>query len=190
MRKILIFVLVITFVIPVFAAVDKEELTFTAIVPEDYGVTIPEDAIMFDKLAINIDGHNEGEYLLTSDLVHLGEISAAEDNTMKFSMLYYGNLANSYDVNIKIDPGVGWYIWRGDEMINFPIDVEYAAPAELDSAVIYNEDDESATVRVSVLPTGPQTALPVVDVKMNWEGIRDLIPGVYQTDLKVKVDIV
>ena len=190
MRKIIIFIIALVFTTTVYATIANDELTFTAIVPEDYGVAIPANVLMFDKLAVSIETENENGYLLTDNIIRLEEILSAEMNSIEFSMLYYGNLANSYNVNIKIDPGVGWYIWRGDEQLSFPIDVEYESPDELDNTVIYNDADESASVRVSVLPSGPRTALPVVDVKMSWEGIRNLIPGIYQTDLKVKVDVV
>lgn len=182
-------ILSLSILIVAFSIYADEELTFTATVPDDYGVVVPDGVLMFDRFAINIKGIGEHDFLLSQDLLYLGDILEAEENEMNFSMLYYGNLGRPYDVKIEIDPGHGWYFWQGETQYRIPISISYSSPIDLDED-IYLWDVEEDAVRVSILPSGPKTASPVVDVKMAWEGTRDLVPGVYQTDLKVKVDVV
>lgn len=184
-RKI---VVIFVFLLSMISLYAEEELTFTATVPEDYGVVMPEGVLMFDKFAINIEVSNEHEFLLMQDMLYLGDIVEAEVNSLDFTMLYYGNLAQPYDVRIEIDPGYGWYLWQDAEEYRIPISVGYSRPSNLSSDV-YLTGVENDSAHVAVMPSGPKAALPVLNVNMTWEGDRNLIPGVYQADLKVKVDV-
>lgn len=186
MRKFLILLLLF---VSLFSLSAEEELRFIAVVPEDYGVFIPDDVIMFDKFAISISGNDESDFLLTQDRLFLGEILSAEQSSIDFSMLYYGNLGIPYEVEIEIDPGEGWYRWYQGTLQTIPISVSYSEPENIDVSV-YVSEEVNGSVFATVAPTGPKSALPVVDVTMTWEGPRNLIPGAFQTDLRVRVSAV
>lgn len=186
MRKIL-FLLILSALLSSLSA--EKELKFIAVVPEDYGVFIPDDVIMFDKLAISISSKNESDFLLAQDQLYMGEIMNSEQTSIDFSMLYYGNLGVPYEVEIAIDPGEGWYMWNQDELQTLPISVGYSKPEDIDDSVSISEEI-NGSVYATVMPTGPKSALPIVDVTMTWEGPRDLIPGTFQADLRVRVSAI
>ena len=67
-------ILSLSILIVAFSIYADEELTFTATVPDDYGVVVPDGVLMFDRFAINIKGIGEHDFLLSQDLLYLVDI--------------------------------------------------------------------------------------------------------------------
>ena len=187
-RIIILLLLVVLF--PAFSVEEDEALVFTVAVPEDYGVSVPEDAVMIDKMAVSVGRTNGTDELLTETSFHLGSVSEAQNTSMDFTMLYYGNLAEPYDVYLEVDPGIGWYMYRDGELYSFPIDVSFLEPDATGTGIESEiQEDIEGRVPIYIEATGPQSGLPVVKVHMAWEGYRNLIPGMYQADIDLRVGV-
>ena len=99
MRRFISFLLVFAILSCVLSAVSIEEpLVFTATIPNDYGVSVPEGVILLDRFAISAKTIEGVEALIREDTFHVGTINEAEPGSMDFVLMYYGNLPVSYDV--------------------------------------------------------------------------------------------
>ena len=190
MRKYLILFLslFIMFCLSGFAVSMEEPLAFTATIPVDYGVSVPDDVIMLDRFAVGVEMEQGVQTLVKADTFYIGMINAAEPDSINFVLLYYGNLPDSYDISIAADPGVGWYMYRDAEIFTIPIGSDYYVPENLDPSVVIGEKQEK-TIPVHILPDGPKNGIPVLGVTLSWEGERNIIPGEYQADIDIRVDV-
>ena len=189
-RKLLVLLLIIS--IPssalLFANTDEEPLIFTVTIPLDYGVTVPEDAIMLDKFAVSVVTAQGVQSLVREDTFYVGTISEAQPGSMDFVLLYYGNLPYSYDADITVDAGIGWYMYKDDEIFTIPIAVGYYIPDNLDPSVSVGVEHEGS-IPIHIKPDGPKNGMPILGIELSWEGIRDIVPGDYQADIDIRVDV-
>lgn len=187
-RHLVLLLLVFVFCHSGFAVPMEEPLAFTATIPVDYGVSVPDDVIMLDRFAVGVEMEHGVQTLVKEDTFYIGTINEAEPGSINFVLLYYGNLPDSYDISIAADPGMGWYMYRGDEIFTIPIGSDYYVPENLDPSVVIGEKQEK-TIPVHILPDGPKNGIPVLGVTLSWEGERNIIPGEYQADIDIRVDV-
>lgn len=190
MKKYLVLLLaMLIFCTSVFALPLEDSLVFTATIPLDYGVNVPDDAVMFDRFAIGLETDSDTHVIVRENTFHVGEIIETLPDSLSFIMMYYGNLPFPYDVSIRIDPGTGWYMYQDDELISFPVSVSYDAPQNPDPSITIGEEREGS-VPVHIEPAGAKNGMPVLEVTLGWEGLRDGIPGEYRADIGVRVDVI
>ena len=186
-HKILIVIFIFVFLFPGTALDNKDEkLTFAARVPEDYGVYKPSEALSIDKFVLEL---MRGNTLITDENVFLGSISEFR-NGVGFSMLYYGNLGYDYDVKISVDATSGFVMHKDDEIYTIPVEVSYQEPKELHEGITVSSDPINNSMGVHVAPVGPLHGERVLDVFLEWDGSRDLVPGIYQADVDITIEAV
>ena len=97
MKKFLLIAFVSIFSLVSLWAVGNESMTLNAIVPEDFGVEFPPEAVRLDRFVFEIDSENEQHQLLDSWVFPIGIV---EDNFgyREITLLYYGNSSKAYDV--------------------------------------------------------------------------------------------
>lgn len=190
MRRFISFLLVFAILSCALSAVSIEEpLVFTATIPNDYGVAVPEGVILLDRFAISAKTIEGVEALIREDTFHVGTINEAEPGSMDFVLMYYGNLPVSYDVDIAVDPGIGWYMYRDGDLHSMTIDVDYFVPENPDPSVAVGEENQGG-IPVHIAPDGPKNGMPILGIDLSWEGERDIVPGEYQADIDIRVDVI
>lgn len=187
-KHLVLLLLVFVFCDSGFAVPMEEPLAFTATIPVDYGVSVPDDVIMLDRFAVGVEMEHVVQTLVKEDTFYIGTINEAEPGSINFVLLYYGNLPDSYDISIAADPGMGWYMYRGDEIFTIPIGFDYYVPDNLDPSVVVGEKQET-NITVHILPDGPKNGIPVLGFTLSWEGERNIVPGEYQADIDIRVDV-
>lgn len=194
MKKLLFLLTLLILLFPLSAVSPlsggRDILEFTAVIPEDYGIIVPDDALLFDKFALEAKPRDKdsASYLITTDVISLGELDINEQN-YSFSLIYYGNLSHDYKVRINIDPGYGWYrkYNRKDYFIPIKIDLNEAYGIEND--ITLEENGEGVAI-LNIPATGPRQAVPIMDVKMEWNNSPDFVPGVYTAYLGMSLEVV
>lgn len=171
-----------------------DTLDIYAIVPDDYGVVIPDSVLILDRFAFEVDADvssdthtdEKGRELLSSSEVSIGEITGNEEDFM-FTLLYYGNLSASYDVSIAAMAGLGWRLNpESQELCTIPISVIMSEADGIndDISVVPRGFD---AVDVHIPPHGPRRGVPVVKVVLLWNAGADLIPGRYHAEINIEL---
>ena len=167
-----------------------------AIVPENYGVAFPDEALRFGdfvfevKLDIEYDLHAELDgtrSLLVDDRISIGEIKPGVSE-FDFTLVYYGNLSKPYRTEIVVDPNIVWVL-EGKGAVTLPIEVQLNRSADCDEDIHCNPKG-TANALIEIPPAGPRHDVPVLDVIVRWNGSPDLIPGKYSTEVRLDMRIV
>ena len=175
--------LFLTFIVLEIASADYLDVVTT--VPEDFGIVFPE-AIHLDRLYFAM-ANEEGELeLITEPDIDAG-ILWGDTGSMEISLLYYGNLAEPYAVDVYTDVGDGFRLaTEGFGTYIIPITPVFSMP-ELTEGVLatvsLSEEEDSAALIIR--PSGPIRGGRVLDLVLNWEGGRDLLPGDYVADISI-----
>ena len=175
-------------------------LHVVASVPENYGVAFPDDALRFGdfvfevKFDLKLDleaefevGNTEGKALIRTDEISIGEMQPGLGN-FNFTLVYYGNQSKPYRTDILVEPNLVW-VFEGDDSVIVPIEVELVQNENCESDIIcVSYRDGQAYIEIP--PAGPREDVPVLDVKVKWDGGKDLIPGNYSTDLLLYMRVI
>lgn len=176
MKKIFIVVIIIFFIsYCVFANETIQTVSFRAVVPSDYGVTFPQDALRLDRLFFQLPNGD-----LVSYKTNLDEfIVAVGENSMTLDILYYGNIAEDYTV--IIDAASYGMMIGSDGENRVPVSLsfeEYWGSDGIESSV--NID---GSVSIIVPATGTRLAEKVGSLILEWEYPLELVPGNYTMEL-------
>lgn len=179
MKNFLILILLSMF--SMVGAQPEKSLTLKTIIPEDYGITVP-DVLKLDRLVFAIRLEDGNTSLVERNLIDTG-ISNEGDNSMEIVLLYYGNLETPYDVYLRVDPGLGFVCEDGPSYApTFPVHVALSQPEEfMDNAELDVYDDGFA--RLTVLPNGPIRGEEAVLVSLGWDAGRNMPPGKYSAEI-------
>ena len=106
---------------------------------------------------------------------------------MNLSLLYYGNLSQPYSVQLAVNAGDGFRL-EDNELGVFliPISPVLSLPHLTNlsaSDVILSAEENKADLIIN--PVGPIQGDRVVDIALNWNGGRDLIPGLYTAEVSM-----
>lgn len=188
MRKSVV-LLVIASMLSVLSAAETgyQELVFTAKIAENYGVNKPIQAVSLDNFVFEIYGQ---DILLTEEEIDLGTI-LDEEGSFGFKLLYYGNLANSYDVRVVTNTGSGWFMKDRDGNVHaIPITVEYSEAEDIGEDIIVDSHAVNNGIGVHIPATGPRQGDPVLNVSFDWELGDDVMPGEYQAVIGLSLEAI
>ena len=185
MKKFLLIAFVSIFSLVSLWAVGNESMTLNAIVPEDFGVEFPPEAVRLDRFVFEIDSENEQHQLLDSWMFPIGIV---EDNFgyREITLLYYGNSSKAYDVILSFN--------MGDMTLNgepfgdsIPFWMEFERSEDADDDIQVFEDQDSDSVRVYIPSAGERLAVPVVDIRFYWDISGSVLPGEYAAELSIEL---
>ena len=180
-NKLISFILLSFLVILPLPSVVEEKLEVTTSVPEDFGIVFPSDALHIDRLYFAFKS-SDGYSYLTENMPLI--INSMEANSLHLVMLYYGNQAETYNVRMEFDVGQGWV---SNEIAGsvVPITIDLDKSDGPQDVMVENVD--YGVVNLSVPPAGPRRGESVLDVDLGWDGYYDLEPGMYETDLNIRM---
>ena len=181
MKKSLILILLV--LIPsCFMFADTETIQLGLELADDYGIIFPNEAMRLDHLVVAIGDRSTGYTTVTKSMAE--NIQISERNSITFTLLYYGNLTNDYDVRLSSSPELHWMGENNGETVSLPIDVEISkSPDCFDTAEVTKIDD--SVVDIFIEATGPVRGEPVADITLSWESPLTLMPGIYAADLSL-----
>ena len=180
MKRFILLMLSCLFLLPLMA-VDYESIDITAIVPEDYGVIIP-DAFVLDRLVFEIELASGEDELLLENEISLGELSIGK-NTAGFSLLYYGNLSSDYDVLITAYTDG---IYNDSRTGHIPVEIEIFRDNECLSA-IETTSYSNNEIRLVVPPIGAIEGERVLNFVLSYDSPRDLPVGRYEGTVDIEL---
>ena len=179
MKKISVLMLLMLSLIPLFAV--EETIDIEAVVPEDYGIIIP-DTVAIDRLLFEVKLESGEDILLEESDVSLGELTVGKGET-SFTLLYYGNLASEYDVVLRAVSS-GLYSENGEGHI--PLDIEIRRDEdclpEIETTSFSREE-----MHLVVPSMGALEAEPVLDFNVTWDNPMDLPLGRYVGTIDVEL---
>ena len=180
MKKLVFsFILLIAISCILFAEDTIQTVSFKAVVPEDYGVVFPQDALRVDKLVFQLPNGDLVSYKSDLDVffISVGERSIVLD------ILFYGNLENDYEVTI--DAGSHGMMIGPEEENRVPVSLsfeEYAGSDGIESTL--NID---GSVSITVPAMGARHAEKVGSLVLSWEYPLELMPGEYTMELDLSL---
>ena len=180
MRKTIIMLMIINiFIISLLpAAVGKEDkLMVSAVVPEDYGVEFPLNALHIDRMYFSLTDNEDS--LIPSDQLSAGTMHIGM-NEFRITLLYYGNQSEDYSFILETDAGDGWRDSYGNII---PISVCVVDNSEADDIKVTEMDMGSAEVTVPA--NGPRRGEAAADIVFEWSGEPDPEPGIYTVDVNL-----
>lgn len=179
MRKSILFVILISIIAMSAFALSEESLEISTIVPEDYGIEFPEDAMHIDRLYFAFETSDGYSYLSKSaPLV----INSMDTNSFRLVMLYYGNQSHDYNVGLQFEAGQGWLPQDiGND--NVPIIIELNRSNGPQDIEVENVD--YGKVNLYIPPVGPRRGDKALDVDLMWDGYHTLMPGIYEADINI-----
>lgn len=154
---------------------DTKSLRFSAIVPEDFGIVYPEDALRLENLVFELVLERDEGNLISKNGIPEVEINGLE-NQFQVNLLYYGNSANEYNVTIAVDSNSGW-VSRNNQGLMIPINVDF--PEWVGNYGISAVSREYGSLDITVPPSGPKHAEKVGEMIISWESLSDWRPGDY-----------
>lgn len=178
-RYLLILVLLLL-VSPLYS---EESLELSIEVPDDYGVTIPSNVLKLDRFVFEYGGR-----LVPDDYLFIGP-SEDYSEGLVFTLLYYGNRRDDYDVEITADPGLGWVMLSEGETITIPIDCSWYKSQETPAGYQVYAGEEN-DVYIHVPAKGPVNGDPVAEFRLDWGDKAALRPGIYKTEISLVLSAV
>ena len=179
MRRILSFIFMMLAIIFSISAVDDfSHVVFRAVVPEDYGVVFPKEAIKLDKLVFELpNGDLVAEVGIDSFVLEVGALS------LPINILYYGNSEKDYTVTISADSD-GWI--EGDKGdVYVPVDLSFEN--YYGASGITAEENIDGSLTLNVPATGARHGDKVGTLILSWEYPINLIPGEYEMNLNLSL---
>lgn len=174
----LFFLLVIGCVL--FAA-ESRTIELEADIPEDFGMIFP-DVIWLDRFAFEISHDSGDKEILRILPLSIGTITE-ESGNFSFTLLYYGNQGEPYNVQLSLGT-----VFLTDGKIAIPLYGEIRKSEDAPSDIEVN-DDGLGMAAVFIPPAGARSGVPVVDVILSWNGIREANPGRYTADLEIDLTV-
>lgn len=183
MKKI--FVLMVVFVsavsVALFAENDEARINMELIVPEDYGVFIPENVLRLDRLIFATE-IADNEYRLLERNVDVFT-SLVDEDGFTVTLIYYGNLSTPYTVTLDAS-SAGFAMRQGDRLI--PIDLAFRSP-DTPSDQIVTDFVSGGEITFTVLPGGPVTGEAAAVLDVSWPKQANLVPGIYEAVIDIRL---
>ena len=159
-----------------------DTLVVNAVVPEDYGIVFPQDALHMDRLYFAVRIDDTDDYLVRTEVLDAGILSP-DDNELRISLLYYGNQIGDYSFVLEAEAETDWMDDDGNTLpLQVSLDENTDAEDDIDTVSI--ADSELA---VSVPPVGPRRGDPVADIVLTWNESWDAVPGGYSAQLSLRM---
>lgn len=179
MKKLILIILIIlvSFSSLIYAEEENgETVSFKAIVPSDYGVSFPEDAVRLDRLFFQLpNGDLVGESNIDEFVIEVGESSLPLD------IVYYGNLENDYRVIID-GSSEGWFVGDNGDIV-VPVSIEFEDYlGDKGISAVKNED---GSILLNIPASGARLAEKAGSLILTWEYPLELIPGGYTMELNL-----
>ena len=186
MKKILIIMLIL---IPAFlSAANSDSKTFglNAVIPEGYGVRIPDNAVRVGDFLFSLDIRKDSNSVIQNTELSAGVLSGT-NNSFEFVVLYYGNSAEPYDVTIRFSSDGFAAKDSDDTKIAIPVtmSVRESVDAPDDISVETVGINEA---KVYIPPAGPRERAAILDVVMEWDPFIEVIPGSYEAALDIVLE--
>ena len=168
-----------------FVSANNKDMQLNIVVPEDFGVEFPANAVRLDRFVFEISVTEGQKQLLDSWVFPIGVV---EDNFgyREITLLYYGNPSKAYDVVLNFD--ISEMTLNGEPLgdsIPFWMEFERSEDADDDISVI--EDSESNSVSVHIPSAGIRLGVPVVDIRFYWDISGSVLPGDYAAELNIEL---
>ena len=183
MRKLISLMFLIVLVAGLCAAdISTQELILETIVPENYGIHIPDDALKLDQFLFEFDAGDGISELLTDSRFSVGSF---EDLDMQsFTLIYYGNQSGSYSVPVRVD-STGFE--NGQASSTIPVNISFSEPEEKPEDITIVDDEEYGSCSIFIPPSGPRRGVEVVNLNIGWDSQRDILPGRYEMTLNIEL---
>ena len=186
MRKLISLMFLIVFVAGLCAAdISTQELILEAMVPENYGIHVPDDALKLDQFLFEFSTEVGTSELLTDSHFSVG--SFEDVNMQTFTLIYYGNLSNEYNVEIRAGSSKGFVNQDLDNVVSIPVQIKYSEPEDKPADIEITDDEEYGVCSIVIPPAGPRRGVDVVNLDILWDSQRDLYPGSYEMTLNIEL---
>lgn len=182
MKKSVLSILYLLFIATCFlSAVESKTIELEADIPEDFGMIFP-DVIWLDRFAFEVSFDSGDKDFVRILPLSIGSITE-ESGSFMFSLLYYGNQGEPYNVQLSLGQTI-----LSDGETTIPLYGEIRKSDDAPSDIEVN-DDGLGSAAVFIPPAGTRSGVPVVDVILSWNGIRDANPGRYTADLEIGLTV-
>lgn len=186
MKKVFyIFVLFILTVSLHSIDINSQELILETVVPENYGIHVPDEAISLDQFLFEFSTEVGTSELLTDSHFSVG--SFEDVNMQTFTLIYYGNLSNEYNVEIRAGSSKGFVNQDLDNVVSIPVQIKYSEPEDKPADIEITDDEEYGVCSIVIPPAGPRRGVDVVNLDISWDSQRDLYPGSYEMTLNIEL---
>ena len=141
-------------------------------VPDDYGIDVPEDVLMLGKFAIEINpGSGERQLARSCD------VSISDSDDISLRLRYFGNSASVYSVGLSALAFIGT-----DEGI-FPAEGSVVITDTADDGSVVVKDGTDAGTDIRIEPDGLKRGISVADVNLDMDIQQDILPENYRIGL-------
>ena len=164
MKRICILLFLIISVLNLHATdINSQELILETIVPENYGIHVPDEALSLDQFLFEFSTESGTNELLTDSHFSIGNFE--DVSVQSFTLIYYGNLSSDYNVKVKAVSGNGFVNSSGSNMVSIPVSISYSEPEDKPEDIRITDDEES----------------------ISWDSQRDILPGKYELALNIEL---
>lgn len=183
--KKLFLLLFLLLLLTTLAATDMntQELILETTVPENYGIHVPDDALKLDQFLFEFNTKEGISELLTDSRFSVGSFD--ELDMQSFTLIYYGNLSNSYSVLVRVD-STG-FEKNGQAPSTIPVNISFSEPEDKPEDITIVDDEEYGTCSIVIPPSGPRRGVEVVNLNIGWDSQRDILPGRYEMTLNIEL---
>ena len=187
MKRLIVVLLILMTSMTVFAAVDDTHtVTLQTVIPEDWSVVFPH-ALHIGNLFFAQSGVGEYYTLLSHSDLDAG-VSSEDGNSVRIALLYYGNPAETYRVELSAISDSGFVNEEAmDETRQFPITISFEVPEIIPDDVLIDISEDETRAAIEIEPNGPVSGLRVLDMVVSWDGNRFLRPGNYKADIELSM---
>lgn len=185
MKKILSVLILFLVFLSLSAVGNDQTLILETVVPENYGINVPDHALHLDQFVFEFEGDRGISELLTESRFSIGNFESTRMQT--FTLLFYGNLSTDYTVQISVDTEDGFVRQSGNNEASIPVSVFFEEADEKPEDITVVCDEEYAKAYVTIPPTGPRRGVEVVTLTLLWEEVRDLLPGEYEMAVDIEL---
>ena len=170
MKRICILLFLIISVLNLHATdINSQELILETIVPENYGIHIPDEALSLDQFLFEFSTEAGANELLTDSRF---SIENFEDVLMQsFTLIYYGNLSSDYNVRVKAGSENGFVNSNGINTASIPVSISYSEPEDKPEDIRITDDEEYGICSIVIPPAGPRRGVDVVDLNVSWDSL-------------------
>ena len=187
MRKSVLTVLIMILLPLAVFAEDTKTLDVSAVIPEGYGILVPDKAVRLGDFVLSMDvdvGDERDDFIETTEL-YAGVFS--EDNdSFNFNVVYYGNSAEPYDVTLRFTSDGFAMMNSGNDDVMIPVRLSVAKSDDAPDDVTV-ETVGLSEAHISIPPAGPREKIAVLDVEMEWDTSVRAVPGWYQADIDIEL---
>ena len=159
----------------------EEKLIVNAMIPEDFGIDFPPDALHIDRLYFSYT--REEDSLMYKNTIDLGVMELGR-NEFRISLLYYGNQIIDKSFELSVDAGLGLVNEEGN-ILPVICRIEDASISD-DISVVNTLDGEA---QINIPATGARRGENVADIVLEWPDNPDLKPGLYEAYINLSMSM-